>query len=209
MALDTEQPALDRPPEEEPPKRSDEARSEKERAWHEWMMIGVGLTGLLSILAIIVSVVALASKSQTQTVTSAAMPAAGMAMGGGGAAAAQGAGKPEALKVVMKSDTEHAKKGTDGKWHDAALPADFTVHAGDRVTLTVYNYDDMPHTWTSTDFGVNQRIPGGSENAPSKTTVTFTAPATAGQYQWWCALPCDPYSMSTDGFMRGNVTVAA
>lgn len=215
MAPDTGNPVLDRPPEQKPPEGTsvEDERSKKERAWHEWMMIGVGLTGLLSIMAIIVSVVALASKSQTEKVTMGATPAAGMAAtmsgGGRGMAAAQGAGKPEAVKLVMKSDSEHAMKGPDGKYHDAVMPANFTIHAGDRVTVTVYNYDDMPHSWTSSDFSVNQSIPAGSETAPSKTTFTFTAPTTAGKYQWWCAVPCDPYSMSTDGLMRGSVTVAS
>jgi heme/copper-type cytochrome/quinol oxidase subunit 2 len=86
-------------------------------------MIGVGLTAVLSVMAIIVSVVALASKSSTTTVQAA---------------------------------------------------------------------------WTATDLGVNQRISAGSETVPSKTTFTFSAPS-AGKYEWWCALPCDPYAMSTDG----------
>jgi plastocyanin len=183
----------------------------KERAWHEWLMVGVGLTALLSVMAIIVSVVALASKSSTTTVQAAA-PTSGMsarmASSGGSMPMSASTGKPVAVKLVVKSDSEHAVKGPDGKYHDAFIPADFTIHAGDRVRVTVYNYDDMPHSWTATDMGVNQTIAAGSETAPSKTTFTFTAPS-AGKYEWWCALPCDPYAMSTDGLMRGYVTVAA
>ena len=199
-------------PEQEPAEHVLDAgeRSAKERAWHEWMMVGVGLTGLLSVLAIIVSVVALASKSSNTTVQAAA-PASGtsVAMGSSGGSMPMGASKPEAVKLTVKSDSEKAMKGPDGKYHDAVMPANFTVHAGDRVTVTVYNYDDMPHSWTATDLGVNQNIPAGSEDAPSKTTFTFTAPSSAGKVQWWCAVPCDPYAMSTDGLMKGYVTVAA
>jgi plastocyanin len=158
------------------------------------------LTALLSVMAIVVSVVALASKGSTTTVQAAA-PASGMAAGmasaGGSMPMPASTGKPVAMKLVMKSDSEHAMMGPDGKYHDAVMPANFTIHAGDRVTVTVYNYDDMPHTWTATDVGVNQSIPAGSQSMPSKTTSTFTAPS-AGKYQWWCALPCDPYSVSRD-----------
>ncbi len=186
-----------------------ESPASKDRVWQEWMMVGVGLTGLLSVLAIIVSTVALASKSSTTTV---AAPASGMsarmASSGGSMPTSASTGKPVAMKLVVKSDSEKAMKGPDGKYHDAVIPANFTVHAGDRVTVTVYNYDDMPHSWTATDLGVNQTIAAGSESVPSKTTFTFTAPS-AGKYEWWCAMPCDPYAMSTDGLMRGYVTVAA
>jgi plastocyanin len=118
-------------------------------------------------------------------------------------------GKTQAVALSIRSDTEHGKLGPDGNWHDAFLPADFTVHAGDTVTVTAYNYDSEPHSFSSPSLGVNQTIPGGSASAPQKVTFTFTAPSKSGRYQWWCALPCDPYAMATDGFMRGNVTVSA
>jgi plastocyanin len=190
-----------------------EAPPRKDQVWRQWMMVGVGLTALMSIMAIIVSVVALASDNQTtNTATQTSAPAAAMtaSMGGsGGSMSTSTAAKPEAVKLVMKSDTEKAEKGPDGQYHDAVLPGNFTIHAGDRVTVTVYNYDDMPHSFTATDLSVNQTIRAGSENAPSKTTFTFTAPTSAGKYQWWCSMPCDPYSMSTDGLMKGTVNVAA
>jgi plastocyanin len=115
---------------------------------------------------------------------------------------------PATLDVVIKSDDEHGKKGPEGKWHDAYLPASFTVKPGQRVTLSVKNYDDMKHSFTSTGLGVNAVIPAGSETKAGEATVSFTAPSKAGEYEWWCALPCDPWSMSHKGFMRGEVTVA-
>lgn len=113
----------------------------------------------------------------------------------------------ENLKLVVKSDEEHAKKGSDGNWHDAFLPADFSVGAGSLVRVTVYNYDDSEHTFTSTGLGTNVTIAAGSESEPAVTTFTFRAPEKAGRYQWLCALPCDPWAMAHDGYMRGHVTV--
>ena len=117
--------------------------------------------------------------------------------------------KPEAIKLAVKADDEHGRLGPDGKWHDAFLPADFTVHAGAKVTVTVSNYDGGAHTFTSPAMHLNAVIPAGSMQHPHETTFTFTAPKQAGRYAWWCAMPCDPWAMAHDGYMRGYVTVAA
>jgi plastocyanin len=183
-----------------------------DRAWREWMMIGMGLTGLLSIMSTVVAVVALANPG-TQAAPARASMNAAMASSAQPTATAPAAQKTEAVKLTIKSDDEHGKRGPDGKWHDAYLPANFTVHAGDKVTVTVDNYDEGSHTFTSstlTTAGVmNVMIPAGSEKSPHTTTFTFTAPATAGKYLWWCAMPCDPWAMSHIGYMRGYVTVVA
>lgn len=180
-----------------------EARTPKEQAWREWMMVGVGLTVLLSLIAMIISLAALGSTNPHTT----------MMMGQVNGTPVPTALKSEAVKLVIKADSEHGKMGSDGKWHDSFLPADFTVHAGDRVVVTVRNYDEMPHSFTSSSLSssqlINQTIPAGSANSPSTTTFTFIAPSSPGRYSWWCALPCDPWAMTHDGFMRGYVTVAA
>jgi plastocyanin len=111
------------------------------------------------------------------------------------------------LKLTVKTDEEHAKKGSDGNWHDAFLPADFSVEAGQVVHVTVYNYDEAPHSFDSDQLGTHATIAAGSESKPSETTFTFTAPRKAGSYEWYCAMPCDPWAMMHDGFMRGHVTV--
>jgi plastocyanin len=120
--------------------------------------------------------------------------------------AAGEAGK--AVTLTIKSDEEHAKMGPEGTWHDAYLPASFTVPAGATVTVTVHNYDDSQHTFTDPGLGVEQMIAAGSETEPSTTTFTFTAPQKAGRYAWHCMMPCDPWAMSHVGFMKGIVTVA-
>jgi hypothetical protein len=195
----------------------------KERSWRDWMMVGLGLTGLLSVLAAIIAVNALVTSnphstmyaghsagSMAGTMGSMTMGQSGSSAGGSGSTAV---GKPEAVKLVVKSDTEHGKRGSDGKWHDAFLPGDFTVHAGDTVTVTVTNYDNMMHSFTSSSLSsgqlINQMIPAGSAGSPSTTTFKFKAPSTPGKYAWWCAVPCDPWAMAHDGYMRGYVTVAA
>jgi plastocyanin len=143
----------------------------------------------------------------------AAMAIALSACGGGGnsgsAAASGGSGSPAAenLKMVVKTDEEQAKKGPEGKWHDAFLPADFSVKAGTTVHVTVYNYDEAAHSFNSPDLGTNAEIAAGGEKKPSKTTFTFKAPQKTGSYAWFCAMPCDPWAMGHDGFMKGYVTV--
>lgn len=185
-----------------------DAGEAKERAWHEWMMVSVGLTCLVAVLAIIMSIVALGQGNTPGAVTVVA-PAASRTPA---AQAAAPAVKPEAVKLLVKADAEHGKLGPDGKWHDAFLPGDFTVHAGAKVTVTVYNYDGGPHTFTAPGLGINEMIPGGGGSltaAPKEVSFTFTAPAKAGRYQWWCTVPCDPWAMTHDGYMRGYVTVKA
>jgi plastocyanin len=151
-------------------------------------LLGLGALATLAVLALALSACGSSSSSSATT--------------------AQSQEGAENIKLVVKSDEEKAKKGSDGNWHDAFLPADFSVEAGDTVNVTVYNYDDMPHTFTAADLGVNQKIAAGSEEKPSKTTFTFTAPRKSGSYEWFCALPCDPWAMNHSGFMRGHVTVA-
>ncbi len=138
------------------------------------------------------------------------------ACGGGGdsgkASASAGSGSQsspaaENVKLVVKTDEEHAKKGPEGTWHDAYLPADFSVKAGATVHVTVSNYDEAPHSFNAADLGANAMIAAGSKSKPSTTTFTFHAPKKAGRYAWFCAMPCDPWAMAHDGFMKGYVTV--
>lgn len=93
--------------------------------------------------------------------------------------------------------------GADGQIHDVFSPAFFTVPAGKTVHVTVYNYDDMWHTFTSSALGLNVLVPPGGDH-PTKVTFSFTAPS-SGNYYWLCAVPCDPYSMHTPGYMEGEV----
>ena len=107
---------------------------------------------------------------------------------------------------------------------------------GQTVHVTVYNYDDMPHSFTSPDLatgaaipasemqmqgtpqdlktmpapglGVDVNIPGAQGSKPGKATFTFKAPSQPGKYVWYCKLPCDDWAMAHYGCMKGFVTVS-
>lgn len=103
------------------------------------------------------------------------------------------------------------KLGPDGKKHDAFSPSDFTLVQGVPVTITIYNFDNMKHSITNTDLGLNiQANPAKKDGAPGVTTFTFT-PAKAGDFQWNCIDPCDldnnQWSMSHSGYMTGTIHV--
>lgn len=186
-----------------PDVRDETDATSKERAFHEWMMIGVGLTALMSIMAIIVSMVALSSTSGNDNGSAQA------AASSTPASAPAATPPPTAVKLIVKADDEHGKKGPDGTWHDAILPASYVLRPGQTVNVTAYNYDSGPHTFTAPTLGVNAVIAGGSDKAPHETTFKFTAPSQPGSYQWWCSDPCDPWAMGQQGFMQGTVTVRA
>lgn len=112
------------------------------------------------------------------------------------------------VHIVVKSDAQHAKKGSDGKWHDAFLPASFKVKAGAKVVVSVVNYDDMPHSFHSAGLKTNDIIMPGSDKGVT-TTFSFVAPKKAGSYAWRCDPKCDPWAMKHVGFMKGFVRVTA
>lgn len=177
----------------------------------DWLAIGIGLSGLLSVVALIIAFAALASGSGGSSMSGMAMTPAGASAGASGAATGLASTAPVArtVKMTFKSDVEHGKRGPDRAWHDAAVPAIFSVHAGAKVTVMAYNYDIAPHSFTDPTLGVNQVLPKGSMSHPTESKFTFTAPSRPGRYPWWCVFPCDPFAMSHDGYMRGYVTVTA
>ncbi len=133
---------------------------------------------------------------------------------------AQAAQAPSHADITMVVEGhEGGSLGTDGKTHDTVIPANFAVYMGQIVNLTVVNYDEGPHTFTSPGLGVNFQIPGHvSAGVPSVSHFQFAA-TKAGVFRWWCSLPCDTgqggWAMTTGsdgqpdkiGFMSGFVTV--
>jgi hypothetical protein len=114
------------------------------------------------------------------------------------------------------------QKGPDGLQHDTTYGANFSVKKGQRVTVTVYNFDEGPHTITNKALGLNVKIPGATDEekgVPSKTIFSFTAKK-VGTFRWFCKLPCDAgqnywamgstkAGLGRDGFMAGYIRVTA
>jgi plastocyanin len=103
--------------------------------------------------------------------------------------------------VVYLSVTPGIKPGTDGKLHDAYSVTNFYTHVGQSVKLVINNTDTVDHSITAPGAGVSIMVKPG--------THTYTLLVRkAGRFQWTCMLPCDPYSMSHDGYMRGYITAS-
>ena len=116
---------------------------------------------------------------------------------------------PAVVKLTIKSDTEHARQDAKGVWHDAYLPAAFSVKTGQKVTVSVTNFDQAPHTFTAPGLKLSVMIPAAKGAKPATTTFTFRAPGKAGAFDWFCADGCDPWAMAHYGFMRGRITVTS
>lgn len=106
------------------------------------------------------------------------------------------------------------KLGADGKLHDAFSPWQLKVPAGAQVVLTVYNWDDMGHSFTSKALGVDETFaPAPKAGKASVTVIKFTAPEKPGTYEFHCKIPCDlendEWSMGQTGYMIGQIVVVA
>ena len=100
---------------------------------------------------------------------------------------------PTAFATMIIVGHTLGQKGSDGLTHDTTYGANFSVGKGQRVTVTVYNWDEGPHTITAKGLGLNVAIPGAKDEekgVPSKTTFSFT-PKKVGQFRWYCSIPCD------------------
>jgi uncharacterized cupredoxin-like copper-binding protein len=108
-------------------------------------------------------------------------------------------GAPAVQPVVYLTVSPELKPGPDGKLHDAFSVTNFQVHAGQAVKLVINNTDNGPHSITAPGAGVNILV------RPGTHTYTLFVRKT-GRFQWYCSQPCDPFSMSHDGYMRGYIT---
>lgn len=130
-----------------------------------------------------------------------------------GASAAPAGGAPVtpaavALKMTIDAPPVGGVKGSNGMVDEAYTPATLTMSVGTTYDVTILNYSKDGHTWTLPELNVNAVVPVGSSSSPSVTHFTVT-PKKAGTYQWFCAVPCEKWSMATNGFMRGYVVVKA
>jgi hypothetical protein len=103
------------------------------------------------------------------------------------------------LPVVYLSVAPGVKPGPDGKLHDAFSVTDFTVHAGRPVELVINNTDTATHSINSPAAGVNILV------RPGLHTYKLLVHS-SGRFEWYCMMPCDPFSMAHVGYMRGYIT---
>jgi heme/copper-type cytochrome/quinol oxidase subunit 2 len=121
-----------------------------------------------------------------------------------------------AFQVVGPDDATVA--GPDGAMHDVFTAVGGTsVKVGVPVTITITNKDDVQHSMTSPDLGLNIVIPAATDKGDGTISYTFT-PNKVGSFRWFCALPCDTdnagWDMTSDGtgsgqsnFMAGYISV--
>ena len=101
--------------------------------------------------------------------------------------------------VVYLTVSPEVKPGADGKLHDAYSVSDFYVRAGQPIKLVIHNTDNVNHSITSPEAGVNITVHPGTH------TYTLVVSKT-GRFEWHCRYPCDPYAMAHPGYMMGYIT---
>jgi hypothetical protein len=111
--------------------------------------------------------------------------------------------------------------GPDGAKHDTFKALDLKpVMVGQTVTISIENTDDVPHSFTSPELGLNILAQPAKEDGTSTVTTYSFIPTRAGTFRWYCAIPCDSDNnywdmqktsngQSQDNFMAGYITVAS
>jgi hypothetical protein len=110
-------------------------------------------------------------------------------------------GAPVVQAMVYLTVSPGVKPGPDGKLHDAFSVTNFYAHVGQPVKLVINNTDSAVHSIVAPDAGVRITV------KPGVHTYTLIV-RKAGRFQWMCMMPCDPYSMGHNGYMRGYITVS-
>jgi len=110
-------------------------------------------------------------------------------------------GAPVVQPTVYLTVSPGIKPGADGKLHDAFSVTNFYVHAGQPIKLVINNTDSAEHSIVAPGAGVSITV------KPGIHTYTLLV-RKAGRFEWFCGMPCDPYSMAHDGYMRGFITAS-
>jgi hypothetical protein len=101
--------------------------------------------------------------------------------------------------------------GPDGKMHDAFIPTDIAALVGQRVIVTIYNYDRGRHSITASALHLNVLLPAARRAGVPSVTVFTLRVGKAGVYHWRCMQPCDDmatgWAMLHDGYMAGTITI--
>jgi hypothetical protein len=147
------------------------------------------LAGVGILAAVLMSTVALVQSSERQEARVASQ------------AAAQAAALPPVAKVVSLSVIAEYKPGPEGEKHDAFTTTEFAVRAGQPQELRIDNTDDVRHSITAPEAGVNIVVMPGTH----AYTLLVKHP---GSFRWFCAFPCDEWAMQHPGYMAGSISVS-
>ena len=88
-----------------------------------------------------------------------------------------------------KSKSSSAKPSVD-TFDFRFSPTSFSVKAGSKVTVSLKNQGTVEHNFSIASAGVNKDLAKGAS-----ATVTFTAPSTAGDVQYFCEYHKDSKGM--------------
>jgi heme/copper-type cytochrome/quinol oxidase subunit 2 len=156
------------------------------------------LAGAGIVAALLMSIVALNQSSERSTVTVTTGVPAPAAAGSSSAAASKTPAKVIDLEVIGGS-----RLGPDGKKHDVFTKTEFAVKVGQPLDLKIDNTDDVEHSITSPQVGVNIIV------KPGVHTYRLIVKE-AGRFSWFCVIPCDSdangWAMQHAGYMSGFIT---
>ena len=117
------------------------------------------------------------------------------------AAAELVAGLPPVAPAVNLAVYAEYKKGPEGEKHDAFTVTEFAVRAGQSQQLTINNTDDVPHSITSPEAGINIIVMPGTHTYK----LLVKSP---GRYLWFCTFVCDEWAMEHPGYMSGYINAS-
>ena len=156
------------------------------------------LGGIGVVVALLLSILALTQSSERNTVTITSGVAAPATSSTPGAATASTTPKTLSLKVVAGG-----KLGPDGKQHDIFTKTEYGVKVGQKLDLKINNTDDVEHSITSPQIGVNIIVKPG-------THTYELVVKEKGRFSWFCVIPCDSeangWAMQHAGYMSGYIT---
>ncbi len=157
-----------------------------------------GLAGAGIVAALLMSIVALNQSSERSTVTVTSGIVTPPAAGSSTTAASTAPAKTLSLKVIGGS-----KLGPDGKKHDVFTKTEYAVKVGQPLLLKIDNTDNVEHSITSPQVGVNIIV------KPGVHTYQLVVKE-AGRFSWFCVIPCDSdangWAMQHAGYMSGFIT---
>jgi len=147
------------------------------------------LAGAGILAAVVMSAVAMIKSSERQELRTASQ------------AAAQIAALPPVASTVALKVIPEGKLGPEGEKHDEFTVTEFAVQAGQPQQLRIDNTDEVPHSITAPEAGVNIVVMPGIHTY----TLLVKKP---GRFIWFCTFRCDEWAMEHPGYMSGYITVS-